>query len=460
MKRGIVRGLILGLGGGLTIQAASAEGRFSAQIGTSTDAYVSSGAKYFRDGASSELYQLNMALKGEAESKSFKAKLDFENRYSLSEQANYVHPNDAYLMLKGRVLSVSLGRKRMTWSEVDDGFRLGLYASRYMEDKTVAESSALTGLYIESAPGPFRFTVFASPLFIPENGPKTSIADGKFVSRNPWFKQPTPSVRLMDQTGTTDVNYSIVQPNIGSTIWQPSLVTSAGWEKHGHFLRFTYADKPMNQMLLSFPLVLNTLPTNIVLDVAIRPRTIRHRLYNGEIGTHQEGGVHAVMGVIHEEPLRDLAMDTWITQTVGPASVYYSTLGYDLKRSGPQATYLGLSYLRVEGGDSADRGEFAQPVSFFERRYQYTRSVKLEFRTPLWRRGMTAVRSQSWSLYDFDQRAMIWSSALEYLERDFLAYLKVELMGIVDEAQAVVTDGFIRNFRANDRVTMGLAYAF
>jgi hypothetical protein len=439
---------------------AAYESSLSTQFTSASESYISSSSGYFRNDASSQLPSFDFAVQTGFKSGTYEGVFNVDDRYSFIESANYIHPNEVNLSTHVGDSTWYVGRTQTPWSNVDKDFQTGLFTPRYMEDKLVAAPSALTGVTGQVAAGPVHANLFVSPVFIPEFGPQVNVDNGMLVSRNPWFTPPTPSVRLFEQTGTTNVQYGITAPPTAQTIEQLSVVTGLGWEDNGTYIRGTLADKPMNQLLLSFPFKVLTLQDSTSLDVNIHARSVRHQLYQMETGHDEDGGWHGHLSFIHEQPDTDPVPSDWISQTTTPANIYSGGIGYDLARSGPKATYLGLSFIKVDGGDAADRGPFSGSTSFFERRYHYTKSVKAEFATMLYLKGRTGLRGSTYALYDFDQHGMVWSSAVEYLQQEMRAFFKVDVMGVIDEASVAVADGFIRTYRANDRVSLGLSYVF
>ncbi len=435
------------------------DGNLATSFTSASESYISSTNTYFRSDASSQLPSFDFGLRGGFQSGPYEGVLNFDDRYSFIENANYIHPTEANVSTHIGDTTWTLGRTQTPWSHVDDNFQTGLFTPRYMEDKLLAAPCALTGITGHYETGPLRMNLFLSPVFIPEFGPKVTVEDGMLESRNPWFSPPTPSVRLFEQTGTTNVQYAITTPPTAQTVEQFSVVSSVGWEEDGTYVRVTAADKPMNQVLLSFSPVIN-LQNSTSLDVNIHARTLRHQLYQMESGHDDDGGWHSHLSFVHEQPDPDPVPSDWISQTTTPANIYSGNIGYDLARSGSKATYLGLAFIKIDGGDVSDRGPFSGSSSFFERRYHYTKSLKTEFRTLLFSQGRSVLRGSTSGLYDFDQHGAVWSSTLEYLQDEMRAFFKVDVLGVVDDASVAVTNGFIRTYRANDRVSLGLSYVF
>jgi hypothetical protein len=448
------------LTGSTLVAALPMDGSLSLGAGSSTDSYVMGNADSFRSGASHEISSFSLTLRGGFERRSLSGALDFENKYSLSEQANYVHPNEASLSVQLGSTLLRFGRHRELWSETDQVWRRGLWAPRYMEDKLTAEASTLTGITAQWTGGDFTFTAFGSYFNVPELGPKVDVDNGQLVSKNPWFSPPTPSLQLFNQTGTTAVDYQLAPPNIAKLVLQPSVALKVAWQNNNGFVRLAAADKPMNQLAYGFPFTVRTLADRMLLDVDIHVRTVRHRVYTLEAGRHQDGGWHEVVSYTYEEPQSDPVPDDWISQTLTPAQIFAGGLGYDLRRSGPQATFVGLSYANVQTQPARDRGDLASAQSFFESRFEYIHSLKAEVRSPLWMKGAQLLKGSFALLCDFHQQALVYSTALEYWQDRFGASLRSDFFQMIEGQTTAGNDGFLRRYQSNDRISLGMSYVF
>lgn len=93
-------------------------------------------------------------------------------------------------------------------------------------------------------------TLFASPLFIPSQGPSFEIENGSFIKGNPWFRRPR-SFKFSSEI--SKIEYQFDRPKETQIVFQ----TSVG----GRF-QYTYSDnqmipllhiyKPMNELGLSY----------------------------------------------------------------------------------------------------------------------------------------------------------------------------------------------------------------
>ena len=119
------------------------------------------------------------------------------------------------------------------------------------------------------------------------------------------------------------------------------------------------------------------------------------------------------------------------------------------------------SYSRVDGGDRPDDGELKAHDTLFERRFQFVESLEL---------GLTGGhlllkgKSLSWgarAFYDFVQQGgLLLADASWSWNTQWQVWGSVDVMGILDNERAEIQDGFLGEYRANDRVQLGVNYVF
>ena len=63
--------------------------------------------------------------------------------------------------------------------------------------------------------------------------------------------------------------------------------------------------------------------------------------------------------------------------------------------------------------------------------------------------------------FDESQRGVLWLSDLHYkFDKDWTLWTSLDLIGILDSGKARVADGFLGEYRANDRAQLGVQYVF
>lgn len=382
--------------------------------------------------------------------------------YSTSQQTALFSPYEVYYSKPLSNSELTFGKRLYLWSEADSQWGVGMWQPRLNFNKLHPEEQGLTGLFVTTTLGPgFHLKTLVSGVHVPDLGPSFYASDGRISSASPWFSPPPPQVLLFDNTEPTNVVYDLKNPTVEEVAFHPVFATELSFENEGRFARLGYANKPMNPILIGFPFVLRALDDGSQLEVELHPRVARHQLVTAEVGERKDRGFHYWLSASLDQP-QDASLDpTWIGQSLKPAMLYSAYLGYDFVGSGARATHGYLSWLTLKGGDAPDQGELAPSESLFERRYQYQSALRLGLKTPLRKILDLDFQTDTSLTMDFAQKAMAFSTSLKtQLDRAWQLSMDVDVMGLLDRGNAEISDGFLRTYRANDRVALGLAYAY
>lgn len=386
--------------------------------------------------------------------------LDVKDRVAFDEKTNYLMPREVYGGWQFNSHKLWIGRKHYVWSEADEQFHRGLFEGRFMNDKLQEESYGLTGLFLSFHWGGGKAVAFASPLYIPELGPDYELKEGKFSSASPFFRPPS---RIINFLGVdTPLSYHLVKPPESEIIFNPSYAAMIEQTWGPLFWRSSYAYKPMNQLLMGAQFYFqHSALGNHDIRVNVHPRWVYHHLGAVEGGYARTGGWKAWLSLMHERPEKDHLPDDWTYQDVDSSSIVTSYLGYDVSSSPLGETQLYISYSQVFGGDRPDQGEFTAQQSFFERRYQFYKIMEV---------GMKGARSYLfgrrliWNTrlaFDQAQQGGLWLSDFAYSLTPQLKLIgSLDLLGLVNSVPAEISDGFLSEYRANDRAQLGVEYVF
>jgi len=208
----------------------------------------------------------------------------------------------------------------------------------------------------------------------------------------------------------------------------------------------------MNQFLLAYEGRLDL--STLVLPATIHPRVVYHHLYSIDSG-FKIGDASLVAGAIWEKPVRDITPSQWNTQEAGDATLGGAVFRMPLLN---KSTRMELAYLHRKGGNSADRGPFAQAGSgVFEPRYAFRNAYSFVFITSFlddWAQKFT------WSnRFVFDAanngNILISDIHIRFFKRALLNF-GIDILG--SESRDPVD--FISRYQRNDRLRGGLSYAF
>lgn len=425
------------------------------KLGVSSDSYVNSGQNFYRDDASKATGDIRLDLNSEGERKNFIYKTMGGVQYGPTEQGTYFDIRDLYTGYKINNLELTVGRRAQSWSDAESIWHTGQWEPRAMHDKIRAEELSLFGLFANYQSDHVSAVLYTSPIYIPEFGPNSQLVEGQFESRNPWFSSPPR--QLLWNGVVLPTRYSVNTPDIGEVVMRPSFGGSVTGTYENAFARASIADKPMNQVMLAFPVLVRTLDNKQYLDVNVQPRFRRHRLWTLETGTKSEEGWQTLASVTYDDPVQERQFpNTWVTQDISNSLTQVYSVGYNWSK-----TNIAFSYLHMDGGDAADQGEQAQEESLFERRFQYQRAYRLSVEQKRMKGLGRSSNLQGSFTYDQLQRGVLVSAAfVTQWDSQWSSIIQGDLLGLRDLQPAQVEDGFLRSYRANDRVGVGVSYVF
>ncbi|MGE4132203.1 MAG: hypothetical protein AB7F86_11235 [Bdellovibrionales bacterium] len=419
------------------------------------DQFVSQGTPYYRNGAAPETSSLGLTWRDSARWRGIGlGKVDLTDEYSSSESWNYLIVRDLYIERRVAGVQWSLGRRRERWSEWESTWRQGLFEPRSMINRLRNEPLGLTGLFTSGHLREWKWTVGALALHVPDSGAHFSIADNRFVSRNPWFRPPVASYQLGETVG--QIRYSVKTPEILDVGLNPGLVGKV--ERGSSFggSRLSVGYKPIPQFRLGFPSYNRVVVASEedFFAVEINPRVQYHYVASTDFWRHWQGWDWTA-SVAYDRPEAQPADSTWTTQTYSPTWAY--ALGTS---KNTEVGRLRFGFLRLIGGDDRDQGVFARDSRLFEGRFQYAEAWLAAWSVgprSLWKRPFVGEVRLVW---DRQQNGGAVELSAEYqVNRRWRVFSEADVLGLLPGA-ARQTDGFFALYRANDRVSAGMTYVF
>lgn len=421
--------------------------------------YVSSGQNYFRDAASGENSSVSLLVDLDQKWKKLSLNSNLKNEYSTTEEWNYL---DVYELSATYTLSeqtaLTAGRHLETWNAWEKDWQQGIFQPRYMQNRARPEFAGLTGLFYTQKQKTTSFTVGVLPIYIPEFGAHFYVRDNKFYSENPWFNPP--ASQFVFRQEVSDIHYSLDKPDSWDVISNPGIVAKLEWKAGAYSGRLSGAYKPIQQLLLGFPSekrVIVGAETDYML-LEVKPRVAYQRVANLD-SAFQAGPWLLQNSLMFENPL-DSAPAEYTAQAVDPAFVVVFAASRPLETEGPYAARVSLGYLKVDGANARDTGEFASQKALFENRYQFREALRVGLTKP-WR-GIFRfpLETEAMALYDREQNGGLFrlSSSLN-VSRELRVSLEMDFIGLLG-TDADPKGGFLSTYRANDRIGMGMSYVF
>lgn len=420
--------------------------------------YTNSGLDSFRDGASAQTMSWRIDLRGERQSKKWDYFWDLRHDYLAQEDAHYFKPNELNIKWKGQDTELIIGRHKETWSEQDEHFKQGLWHPRFLDDGIERSTAGFVGLFARNKNGPVKMTLLVSPLWIPDISPDFKLQKYQLKSKNPWFKPPPSQVSIDGRLTAT--RYQFSRPEYAEIISQGMIAAKTEWlDENGFWARASSTYKPINQLLIGFPLELHLQDPNYV-NIDIKTRIVYHQVSTIELGLQEQDGWNGWGSVSYEKVFRDQTPQEWTTQEVKDSLVSSLNVSYNWWGTGVNSSQLSLSYLQIDGGVAPDQGEFQSTTSLFENRFQWMQAVELGIRHSAMIISNQFLSQLKGSLtYDLRQNGMLLG--LEWYQpwsKDWSSFISGDWLGLTESKENPV--GFVSDFRANDRLSLGVNYVF
>ncbi|MEK6554869.1 MAG: hypothetical protein AABZ31_06505 [Bdellovibrionota bacterium] len=358
-----------------------------------------------------------------------------------------------------RQTQVTFGRAIKSWSRLDTEWGLGLWQPQFRFDYIRPKQMGLTGLFYETEKELLKFTAFASGLYLPDQQGEFDVTDGKFVSKNRWFRPPVTQLEI--EKGTSDIYYELDKPSVSSVIWNPSygIALRAGEEESGPWIQFAMADKPANQLHIGIePEDALKLSDDKKVHPIIHPQLVRHRLLTAEAG--YQGSTTNFYASVTGESFEDPKLPEMWKETPLEDSIYYGIGGSQLTEvlGFKTVIYSGLVFKDVVGdNEPAGMGE---ELSTSIQKVAFERLFNVGIRYPMHPKVFTKWATDLKYTYSMSDRAEWLMAQVSYApKKDWSFYLGADVLGAPDKVESDKLS-FISKYRDNDRIEGGFTHVF
>lgn len=190
-----------------------------------------------------------------------------------------------------------IGRKINNWSQLDSEWNLGLFNPQFRWNVLSPEAQGLTGIFWEKKESIWTLSLFASPVYIPDQGPGYELKDGKFQNSNPWFSNPPQNISF--QNGVIlPIDYELEKPETSDVVFQTSYGAQLQLgEKEGFFANLSGVHKPANQLALGYKV------TGVVdrVRIAVVPKVYNETNLSADFGYREKWG-SVQLSALHSSP--------------------------------------------------------------------------------------------------------------------------------------------------------------
>lgn len=366
---------------------------------------------------------------------------------------NYLNISEFYVQNRqSETETFYLGRKKMLWSELDSRWDLGVWEPLFKWNPLNAENQGLTGIFWQVDKPFYTLMLFASPLYIPDQGPSFEIENGSFVKGNPWFRRPPESIRIWEEA--TAIDYKFEKPSESQVVLQNSfgLKLSFG-DPQGLRGQVGYTYKPANQLAVGYEGNLNI--AELKGAVNLQPQVFYHSLVGGDVSYKINRFRLGVSGLYDKPNKDDIFEEKWTHPIFDDAFLVSPFIEWANGAFG-----VALQHLDIFGGKVTEEGELASADRApLMTRYPYQEATQLSVMGNFsFKRSTKLATKISFTHSEKNKFDLIRMSAR--LRLSGLWSFISEMQMVRAEPVDMDNQNEVAQFVNNDRLMVGAAYVF
>lgn len=353
---------------GLTVLSGQAMAQLRSDFRLFSDSFISPS---FEANQKSNYQFVGLGLKSSPFSEDY-LKMDIEGAVAFGAPLlNYLNITEVYFQTKpSDSEKLIIGRKLLNWNELDHRWNFGLWQPLFQWNPLSSQQQGLSGIFWQADRDIYAVTMFASPVFIPNQGPTFEISNGTFVRGNPWFRRPPESVRIFEEV--TDVDYNFERPQETQVVFQTSYGAKLSFGNPEEALaQLSYMYKPSNELAIGYSGLLDTSKLRGVVD--LKPQVFFHSLSGLDL-SHRVGAFRYGVSGVYDRPQKDLEFeDKWTRPEFQDATLVSPFMELIFK-----TTTVSVQALTVYGGEVREVGDMASsdraPLTM---RYPFQQAFKI-----------------------------------------------------------------------------------
>lgn len=361
--------------------------------------------------------------------------------------------------LKSSLVQIYVGRKVESWSAFDEQWKLGIWQPIARWDYIHPETLGLTGLFLKFNSEMVRFRGFATPYFLPDQGPNFELRDGQFSSNNRWFWSPQSQIGILSQPSS--VYFNLDRPSEQEVIHHSGYAASLdfGRENKGPWARLAYTEKPRNQLHLGIDGQMEIFKEGRT-QVTIHPQVVYHQVATFEFGVKDEDA--AFWGsVTHDRPENPNLPNDWLQSELSEIYVYGVMAEHSLDWLRIRNSKIRYAYMQIDERENFAESNFlGTSVSSSLDRFMFERVFSVEWVQALAMKRDLGFRYGFRYFYSLPDDAGLISLKTELLVgRNLILEASADVLGASESADQAGS-GLMTRYRSNDRVAVGLTYVF
>ncbi len=297
-------------------------------------------------------------------------KVDLDGFYAFGNSAlSYLNIKEIYFTIEPENYShFHIGRKLKNWSSLDSNWNLGFFQPQYRGNPLAPENQGLTGLFWDHDEDSWGISLFASPFFLPDQGPGYEIKNGQFQNTNPWFHSPPQNIKFQGQI--LPIDYNINRPATEDVVLRSVYATQLRFgEKNGFFSHISAAYKPAQQFAIGYT---GTLVVNRA-KIDLTPAVFNENLYAADFGYQDDWGA-IELSVLHTKPQQAYFSNSANTPVLEDSLSGGPRFAWDFK-----PFKFEISYFDTQGGTVRDVGpDASSDRASLTQRYLFRQATQLQ----------------------------------------------------------------------------------
>ncbi len=352
---------------------------------------------------------------------------------------------------------VTVGRRVMNWSALDDYWMLGDIQPLFRWDSARPEIQGISGVTLEFKPTSYlQVDLFGSYLYIPSQGPSFSIVDGKLTSGNPWFSEVVDIFEFSEQP--YDLLYSVKTPDISDVVFQPSYgaVVTLKSPSEEYMVRAGYFVKPRSELALPFEGTLNI--SNNTGDIVVHPKVAEHKVSTMDLGYRNDLWSVTLSGIYESDTKYDVDPNYFYPVF---SDQYKTGVMFGLQVA--QFHRLEVGGIRTFNNDVSVQGTsgLGADIDVFSFRNQYDNAADVRLSSVFAPRPHGFLfQTRMRYAYDYKVETSLISADVNYNPlADLTCFARIDFFGGKRDVSDTYNNLLV-NYLDNDRFQLGVKYVF
>lgn len=385
--------------------------------------------------------------------------IDLQARYAIGRPVlSYTHLRELYFYQESEAVNISYGRRLHSWSELEQAWDLGFFQPEFRWNPLEPSAQGLVGVFLDnqesvlpnSKEQNLRWTLFGSPLFIPDQGPGYELKQGQFSASNPWFNPPPQNIEFNGQI--LPIDYKVHVPDTNSVLFQSIYGAQLGYQTDsGFYFQAAAISKPSHQLALTYKAIL--VADRVKADIV--PQIYREQNLSLDLGYKPDGGRFSLM-ILSNHPDEIVPESNYNYPEIKPSLSW----GPQVQINGERFNFYGNG-LFVNGGEVIDHGpDSGQIKSSLTSKYMLRSAYQVGASfNARWTRSMSFQSDLNWTeSFKNALKRLKWSSQVRF-HRSLSFYLNILLVSTDDQPEDVSASD-VSHLQNLDQVLGGFSYEF